>query len=315
MALAQRLWAKLVTREDARFLHLHKAMGFLALGHFAYRIGHGFVHGHLGFGPDAITLAWVALHAALSLSSLEFHLPSNRVRGSPMIWPEARMHSIVFTLRSVAIMLLYLAAWRHYEPWMEHGRTLAVLATMAAADSVSARMATAVGGTTMRDMPYPAGTSDVVRCRMQLFYATSQALSTVTMFMGGRIDAPFLALLPIQSAVFLMTLVRKGFISATTWHIWYSAAILVPYGYTLYRVVFFSDAHCFPLGGAEFAAQLGAVALFYVLRLRLGVGKYAVWALIIAAKTMAWARYDNAFVMGPVVSNIGGDTVCVVSFS
>jgi hypothetical protein len=307
MGLRGRLWAKLVTREDARFLHAHKAMGALALGHFVYRIGHGFARGHLGFAPDAATLAWIALHAALSLSALQFHLPSNRVRGSPMIWPEARMHSIVFTLRSVAIMLLYLAAW-HFAgaaPWMEHGRSAVVLATMAAADAVSARMAPGAGGTTMRGMPYPPGTSDVARRRMQLFYATGQGLGGVAMVMGSRIDAPFLVLLPIQLAVFLMTLVRKGFIGAVTWHAWYSASILVPYVYTLHRAVFFPDLHCFPMGGVEFAAQFAALALFYVLRLRLGVDKYAVWALIVTGKTLAWAGY-GAFAMGPVVSSAAG---------
>ena len=302
MGLRQRMLTKLLTREDSRFLHAHKTMGVLALCHFAYRIGHGFTRGHLGFGPDVATLAWVALHAALSLSSLQFHLPSNRVRGSPMIWPEARLHSIVFTLRSVAIVLLYLAAWHAggAAPWMEHGRSAVILATMAAADSVSARTAPGAGGTTMRDMPYPPGTSDFARRRMQLFYATAQGLGGIAMVMGGRIDAPFLVLLPIQLAVFLMTLVRKGFISAATWHAWYSAAILVPYVYTLHRAYFFPDVRCFPMGGVEFAAQFAALALFYVLRLRLGVNKYATWSLIIAGKTLAWARY-GMFAMGPVI--------------
>lgn len=296
---------KLVTREDARILHGHKALGALALGHFAYRVHRGFTAGDLGFGPDVETAMWVALHAALSLSSMVFHVPSNRVRGSPMIWPEGRLHSIGFTLRSVVIVLLYAWSWRSgWSVWMEHARAFVVLATMAWADAVTAhhtrlRMAgqDAPAATTMRGMPYPPGTPGAVRAGMQLFYAGSQGLATVTLLMGSRVDAPFLMLMPIQLAVFLMTLVRKGLIGAWAWHAWYSAAILLPYAYTLYRDWAFPDVHCFPLGETEFAGQLLALAAFMLLRVAAGVDKYVFWGGLIVAKTVAMTRF-GAFRMG-----------------
>lgn len=300
------MWVrKLVTREDARVLHAHKALGAAALAHFAYRVHHGFAHGHLGFGPDAATLCWIAVHAALSLSSMVFHIPSNRIKGSPMIWPEGRLHSIGFTARSVAVMLLYLWAWAWgWSAWMEHARALAVVATMAWADTVSAyyarvRMAGQAGpaATTMRGMPYPAGTSEAARAAVQLFYAGAQGMATVALLMGTRIDTTFLMLVPIQLAVFLMTLVRKGLIGTGAWHAWYSAAILLPYVYMVYREAAFPDGHCFPMADAEYGGQLLALAMFFLVRIGLGANKYAFWAAVIGAKAAA-SHHWGAFRIG-----------------
>ena len=45
-------------------------------------------------GPNAIM--WLVPHALLSLSSIKFHVPRERVAKKPMIWQEFRAHNIIF---------------------------------------------------------------------------------------------------------------------------------------------------------------------------------------------------------------------------
>jgi len=83
-------------------------------------------------------------------------------------------------------------------------------------------------------------------------------------------------------AAFLMTLVRKGFISTTTWHGAYTA--------TLAACVFTVD-------GRGFAWSSAVGVWFAVARMWLGAPKYLVWAPVIAARLwgeVALARLDAA---------------------
>ena len=79
---------KLITKED--FGHMHKMLGIAVLCNFFYRAYMAIRYRHMGFGGDWLTVAVIASHSALSLSSLIFHLPSNRVKAAPMIYPEFR---------------------------------------------------------------------------------------------------------------------------------------------------------------------------------------------------------------------------------
>lgn len=44
------------------------------------------------------------MHAGLSVSSIIFHIPKVRIKEGSRIWPEFRLHSIVFACRSLACM-------------------------------------------------------------------------------------------------------------------------------------------------------------------------------------------------------------------
>ena len=87
-----------------------------------------------------------------------------------------------------------------------------------------------------------------------------------------RADAAFAPLLAIQLAAFLMTLVRKGLISTTTWHVAYTASLAV----------------CvFTVSGGEFV-WVSAVGIgFLVVRMWLGAPKYLVWCAIFATRPLA----------------------------
>ena len=96
----------LVTRDDP--MHMHKLLGLFCFLHALYRFAVSFVARDMGFQTDSTTLACVAAHACLSLSSLIFALPKRRIRDGSRIWPQYRLHSIIFACRSLCFMLLVL---------------------------------------------------------------------------------------------------------------------------------------------------------------------------------------------------------------
>ena len=81
---------KLVSKED--FGHFHKILGVAVLCNFVYRAYLIVNYRHMSFRGDGWTLAMIALHSLLSISSLIFHLPSTRIKAAPMIYPEFRYH-------------------------------------------------------------------------------------------------------------------------------------------------------------------------------------------------------------------------------
>ena len=247
---------RLVTHEDP--LHVHKMLGACALAHFAYRFGSLVVRGTMGLECSVVDVALVACHAALSLTSLVFRIPVRRHERLPMIYPEFRAHSVVFALRSVGCCLL---AMYGVGAWL---RAAVCFAVMLAADAASARHAE---GTTMRAMPFEEGTTAAQRRAVTLYHSLSQAHATAFMLLGA--DAAFAPLLAIQLAAFLMTLVRKGFISATTWHVAYTASLAV----------------CvFAVSGSEYVWTGAVGALFAVARMWLGASKYLVWLALFATR-------------------------------
>jgi hypothetical protein len=241
---------------------MHKTLGACALAHFAYRFGSLAVRGTMRLEGSVADVALVACHAALSLSSLVFRIPVRRHERLPMIYPEFRVHSIVFALRSVVCCLL---AMYGVGTWL---RAAVCFASMLAADAASARHAE---GTTMRAMPFEAATTAAQRRAVTFYHSLSQAHATAFMLLGA--DAAFAPLLAIQLAAFLMTLVRKGFISAKTWHVAYTASLA---------------ACVFTVSGGEFVWVSAVGVAFFIARMWLDASKYLVWLAIFAMRLALW---------------------------
>ena len=212
---------KLVTREDPAFVH--KALGAFALLHYAYRFANYLLRGDMMFsaiggGATAlVAIAAVCSHGLLSASSFIFHIPAFRNRQAPMIFPEFRMHSILFTWRSIACFLIHF----HRVP-----RVYACVAcgvTMLLADAVTANHNR--GGGTMRNMPFDECISREDRERITLMHSSMQIRAT--MFMLCNVETAFSPMFSIQIAAFLMTLVRKNIIGARDWHVLYAIALWI----------------------------------------------------------------------------------------
>jgi hypothetical protein len=252
---------RLFTNEDP--VHVHKTLGACALAHFAYRFGSLATRGTMRLDDSVWDVALVVCHAALSLSSLIFRLPARRHEQMPMIYPEFRAHSIIFALRSVACCVL---AMYGASVWI---RAAACFLCMMAADAATARYTTGTTGTTMRAMPFPSDLADACRRAVTFYHSVSQAHATAFMMLDA--DAAFAPLLAIQLAAFLMTLVRKGLISTTTWHGAYTASLAV----------------CvLAVSGSDFVWVSSVGACFVVARMWLGAPKYLVWALLLATRAV-----------------------------
>ena len=115
-ALQPEAKAKPVSRASKLFTHedrsqVHKVLGLWCLGHYAVRIHRGIWSADPTGGLSGVGAAkWIVPHALLSLSSIKFHVPRERIAKKPMIWQEFRMHNIIFALRSFVCAALAAAS-------------------------------------------------------------------------------------------------------------------------------------------------------------------------------------------------------------
>ena len=205
---------KLSTREDPS--HLHKGLGAICFLHFAYRYALLWSTGSMNL-ETPFGIAGILLHGALSVSSLIFHIPKDRNPVAPMIYPEFRLHSIVFALRSVLCCLTYAIGLP------DETRIGLCFLTMLAADAVTARFRTETSGKTISNMPFDPS----LQGAEALASMYSRLQIGATLFMLGGIDGAFSPLLAIQLAAFFMTLVRKGILTSTGWHGGYTTTLWI----------------------------------------------------------------------------------------
>jgi hypothetical protein len=248
--------AKLFTKEDK--YHIHKVLGLLCLVNYVYRIALAFS----GCPGDHMHVFWLFAHGGLSVTGLIFHVPANRISKRPLIYREFRAHSILFALRSVAVLALM-----RLFPGVSWLRVAAVIATIVGADVATALYKP--DNTTMRGMPYPDGTPDLVKYTMNKFYSVSQVLATMNTLFTTNPDVPVLVMFPIQLAALLMTLVRKGYLGVFGWHVLYSAALLTNY---VHAVMF-----CSATGSWNY---IRLATMFCILRFDLNINKYVLWLAI-----------------------------------
>jgi len=163
-------------------------------------------------------ISLVAIHGLLSVSSLIFHIPKKRHSKLPMIYPEFRLHSIAFALRSVVCCFL---DFYGYSRLYKMGTCIG---TMYIADQIT-RAYAEPGDTTMRAMPFAETTDEKSRKQITQFHSNQQV--SATLYMLWTMESAFSPMFAIQIAAFLMTLVRKSIIRPNTWHLVYSWALMI----------------------------------------------------------------------------------------
>eukprot|EP00928_Gymnodinium_smaydae_P044472 TRINITY_DN2966_c0_g6_i1.p1 TRINITY_DN2966_c0_g6~~TRINITY_DN2966_c0_g6_i1.p1 ORF type:complete len:557 (+),score=52.01 TRINITY_DN2966_c0_g6_i1:36-1673(+) len=259
---------KLKTTEDP--FNVHKCLGISCLVHFVYRCLRLVWTGTTGLQQDSNTPVCLALHAALNLSSFVFHLPKTRVKARPMIYPEFRLHSSIFALRSIICALLLW--WEPAcSPLLRGG---VCLVAMKLADMATERYGDSATDTTIRGMPYPAYMHEWVRWAHNLHYAFMQGVATIMMFSANTPDDPFLVLLVVQLAPFLMMLVRKSVVNGPAWHFYYTGLSIFVFWC---RSLLWDDT-----ASACFQPYYWGFC-FLALRVVCRLNKYILWSLLIFA--------------------------------
>jgi hypothetical protein len=78
---------RLSTHEDARYAHVHKLLGALVLFNFARRAWLTATTGDAGMDGGLGTLAWIAVHGLLHLTSFQFALAARSSCSARAAWP------------------------------------------------------------------------------------------------------------------------------------------------------------------------------------------------------------------------------------
>ena len=274
--------AKLITHHDK--FHIHKILGLLVLLHYVYRFGLLFQHGSAfpttsgGESSESPLVAslGVLLHGLLSWSSLLLPLPSKRNFNAPMIWPEFRLHSITFATRHVVATICTLNDWWPDEgSYLRHGlaRAAVVLGAVKAASLITDRYGCRDQRTT-NSMPYPSSVSDDQRPAIKKNYALAQfAATAVCLLPDATIN--FAPLLAIQMAPLLMTLVRKGKVTAGTYHRVYAVSLWLGYVMVFVRLLAGDGRGVTKIVGLKTICMLS----FPSSKLRRRVSAMAVWGI------------------------------------
>lgn len=214
----------------------HKIPGILSLLNFAMSIKNFMysVDNRLLINSSHHMFYYILLvHSVLHLSSFQFVLSDRRNSRYNIIWPEMRLHSMIFAYRSLVTMIVM---QNYKRPYSDILRYVIVMFTMFFADRVTIAYKKRNESRTMRDNPYPDGTSPFFIHFMNNFYSISQVFATMHVLFAPHIDYVYMTLIPIQVAPFLMTLQRKGIIDQSWWHILYTLTIVVNYVYSAVHI-------------------------------------------------------------------------------
>jgi hypothetical protein len=132
-------------------------------------------------------------------------------------------------MRSIVTMLIQHLANAHFISHTTNKilRILIIFFTMILAD-----LATYIykpQGTTMRGNPYPNYIPKSITKLHNMFYSLSQIFATLVILTQIDIGRLFILLIPIQTAPFGMTLVKKGITNQLGWHFFYTGTLLLNY--------------------------------------------------------------------------------------
>lgn len=261
------IYIRLVTKDDAT--HIHKTLGLSCLISFVYR----FVNAgpsDMKFTSSNGTFVMILVHALLSTSSLIFKIPARRINGGYRIWPEYRLHSIVFACRSLATMLVTWFEMRHGLEPIYALNVVIVMATLAAAD-FSSRSQGSSRSNSIRDLKANPLT--------QFFFSAMQFHATMGCLLAiRRFSTQFIYVWIIQLNAFLMTLQRKNLAP--------QGVLVTCYGFMLVFGFCVASYEHHRVGMFALVNALGNLAA--VLRLGCGMPKYLLW-LLMGAITH-WAR-------------------------
>lgn len=230
---------QLITKEDP--MHIHKILGILCVISYIFRI---FQIGpsDMGFATyPLLTMPTIILHLLLNITSLLFKIPSRRISSGYRIWPEYRLHSLVFLCRSLAVMVLY---WyeQTFQKEPNYDLNLAIIMLGLVAADVSSFSQRQYQSSTIRDLDAAAW--------VKFIFSVAQFCGSANILIGLRYRYSFhmLSVIVVQCNAFMMTIRRKNLAGQTMLVTLYGLLLLtslVVCVYEYYRVderVFLSAA-------------------------------------------------------------------------
>ena len=283
--------AHLFTNHDK--YHIHKTLGLLAFCNFILRFYYAIVYGTSfpSFESKVFSGSCVLIHALLPIASLTIPLPEKRNFSGPMIWKEFQLHSILFSCRHVLLTLItLLELWPTQSRAFSKGiaimlesviKYLMIIGFIKVAAVITEKYGDKEVRTT-NAMPYPGYLTEYEKTRIKCEYAKKQFGATIFAVFSGELASSlnFAPLYAIQSAPFMMTLIRKGKCETVHYHRVYSATLLYPL--YLYHVIlrgFYSQF-------ADFV--ICYIYIFsYTMRIKYNWNNMKMWAITVPVVVLA----------------------------
>lgn len=286
---------RLATKEDN--YHIHKTLGVIILINYIYRYFLLFNYGSM-FLTSSFELLLIGFHALLSLSSLIFHIPNIRNRKSPMIYPEFRLHSIVFALRSVLCSIIEYFSNTFGSEYSLYLKMIVCILTMVVADIITNYYKdTNENKNTMRNMPYSEEIPKEKQKEITHMHSSMQI--GATLYMLFNIDSAFSPMFGIQLAALLMTLVRKNIVSSNSWHLFYALSLWI-------------NVFCYwSLSPFDVILQILSYNIFRYLRFSLNLNKYIGW-IITFGFFISIKNVEHEFINDYLKDTIFANTLIVI---
>lgn len=209
---------KLNTHED--MFYIHKTLGSFVLINYIYRFSLLFFINNMNL-ENNFGMVSLGMHGLLSLTSLIFKLSNKRNKLIPIIYPEFRLHNIIFAFRSIFCCLSF-----YFIQNIRIARIINMficLFTMLSADYITNKYKEIENTSTMRLMPYDDDFDKEKREKLRKMNSSMQLYATY--YMLGNINTAFSPMFAIQFSSFLMTLVKKNIIKPIYWHYLYTFSL------------------------------------------------------------------------------------------
>lgn len=265
------LMKKLNTHEDV--FYIHKILGGIAIVNYIYRFCILCTNNDMNLNNE-LGMSLLGVHGLLSVSSLFFKLSNKRNKMIPIIYPEYRLHNIIFAFRSILCCLSFYFITNTFHARMMN--MFICLLTMCGADVISACNNTNDDKTTtMRDMPY----DEYDETNYKRMYGTMQLYATY--YMLGNINTAFSPMFAIQISSFLMTLVKKSIIKPKWWHHLYTIALLK----NILLAVTFTPSFLITMNLS--------CGFFYYWRIKKNCNKYVIWTIVFMSNNKLMLFFES----------------------
>jgi hypothetical protein len=294
-------WKKqLITHEDP--MHVHKTIGILCMVSYLFRL--------VQTGPSdmgfvtypSLTIPTILLHLCLNMTSLVFKIPARRISSGYRIWPEYRLHSLVFLCRALAVMALYYYEQTyHTKPYYDINLIIVVLGMMAA--DYSSYTQRQYRSSTIRDLD----TSDLNK----FLFSVAQFCGTTNILYGirYRYSIQMLAVIVVQCNAFMMTVRRKNLAGHSSLVAMYGFALFVSMSICVYEFNRIDPKNFFATCTVTNIAVVQRMAPIWPESIQHYVSnKYVVWMTVglLVRQTRSWidmtATRQDAFLLYMITS-------------
>lgn len=261
--------SKLFTHED--YLNVHKILGLITLINILYFLFDLAYSGCKGVCTirkfDSTFFILLFIQVLLSLSALQFSLPKNFNNVTISMGEEYRLHSILFTLRSVFVILTL----RFCQNTLI-SRLLIILIvflSMYMADFFSYYYkAYNKEKGVINTIPFWSSCPSIIQNILTRIYTITQISATFLLISGqSTIELNFAVIFVIQLTAFMKTLSRKGIINNFQWHLCYLLEFAVVGILFLFTNIFTSK-------------NVLIIIFLYLCRTEMNVNKFFLWTCV-----------------------------------